>query len=74
VCPAPFGHCAHDALTAEVSYATMSKAGRMDLEENINAWLAHDPTMASVLPQQDFLPLKGDLEELTKFKKRTRAN
>lgn len=55
------------------AYKSIAKMRRMDLEENMNVCLAHDPTLTRVLPKGDFVRLEGSLEELERFKLRDRS-
>ncbi|KAF8333138.1 beta-lactamase-like protein [Cantharellus anzutake] len=69
----------------EEAYRTIAKAERMDLEDNVNVFLAHDWTMditlggnggpgagprARVLAKKEYVTLEGTKEELDRFKSR----
>lgn len=51
----------------------MAKMRRMDIEENVNVCLAHDNTMERVVPKGEFVKFQGTLEELERFKRRSRV-
>lgn len=55
------------------AYISMAKMRRMDLEENVNVCLAHDNTMERVVPKGGFVKFSGTLEELERFKGRSRV-
>lgn len=52
------------------AYKSMAKMQRMNQENNVHVILAHDRSMDLVLPEGDFIPLEGTLEEVNKFKGR----
>lgn len=55
------------------AYQSIAKMRRMDLAENINVCLAHDPTITSVFSRADFIKFEGTMEELVRLKGRDRT-
>ena len=57
----------------EEAYRSMAKVGRMDLENNINVFLAHDMTIDLMYPPDlHFIRIDGGVGELRRLKGRDR--
>lgn len=55
------------------AYVSIAKAGRMDLEPDINVFLSHDGTIDALFPPGEFVPIDGSRSELTRLKNRSRV-